>query len=111
MLNWRVLGWRAAGGAMAIFAMYFLAGFGQMPLMLVPFATSIVLVMGMPEAEPAQPRALVGGHVVSAAVGVAIALFVGPSPWAGAIAVGAPWRRCTRRARFIRRPASIRSLS
>lgn len=88
MLNWRVLGWRAAGGAMAIFAMYFLAGFGQMPLMLVPFATSIVLVMGMPEAEPAQPRALVGGHVVSAAVGVAIALFVGPSPWAGAIAVG-----------------------
>jgi CBS-domain-containing membrane protein len=80
--------WRALGGATAILAMFFLAGFGQMPLMLVPFATSIVLVMGMPEAEPAQPRALVGGHLISAAVGIAVALVAGPSPWAAAIAVG-----------------------
>ena len=26
------------------------------PLMFVPFATSIVLVMGIPDVEPAQPR-------------------------------------------------------
>lgn len=82
------MAWRALGGAAAILAMYFLAGFGQMPLMLVPFATSIVLVMGMPEAEPAQPRALVGGHLISASVGIVIALIAGPSPWTAAIAVG-----------------------
>ena len=88
MADWKVLAWRSLGGACAILAMYFLAGFGQMPLTLVPFATSIVLVLGLPDAEPSQPRAVVGGHLVSAAVGIAIALVAGPSPWAGAIAVG-----------------------
>lgn len=88
MTNWKTAIWRAAGGGLAILAMYFLAGFGEMPVALVPFATSIVLVLGLPDAEPSQPRALVGGHLVSAAVGVAVALIAGPSPWAGALAVG-----------------------
>jgi CBS-domain-containing membrane protein len=79
--------WRAAGGGTAILAMYFLAGFGEMPLMLVPFATSIVLVLGLPEAEPSQPRALIGGHVVATAVGLAVASVSDPSPWAVATAV------------------------
>lgn len=87
MADWKTSLWRAAGGGVAIFAMYFLAGFGEMPVALVPFATSIVLVLGLPDAEPSQPRALVGGHLISAAVGVAVALIAGPSPWAGAIAV------------------------
>ena len=52
------------------------------PLLFVPFATSIVLVMGSPEAEPAQPRALVGGHLVSAAVGLLLLQVTGPGPWA-----------------------------
>ncbi len=60
----------AAGGAMAIAAMEFLAERTAFPLAFIPFATSIVLVMGSPEAKPAQPRALVGGHLLSAAVGL-----------------------------------------
>jgi CBS-domain-containing membrane protein len=47
-----------------------------------------VLVMGSPEAEPAQPRALVGGHLVSAAVGLLLLQVTGPGPWAAATAVG-----------------------
>jgi CBS-domain-containing membrane protein len=88
MKEWRVLAWRSLGGAAAIFAMYFLAGFGHMPLQLVPFATSIVLVLGLPDAEPSQPRAIVGGHLISAAVGIGVAMIAAPSPWAGAAAVG-----------------------
>jgi CBS-domain-containing membrane protein len=88
MRDWRLLIWRSAGGGAAILAMSFLAGFGEMPLMLVPFATSIVLVLGLPEAEPSQPRALVGGHLISAAIGIVVALATGPSPWAAATAVG-----------------------
>ncbi len=88
MGDWKMLVWRSAGGGVAILAMYFLAGFGELPLMLVPFGTSIVLVLGLPDAEPSQPRALAGGHLISAAVGIAVALVAGPSPWAAALAVG-----------------------
>jgi CBS-domain-containing membrane protein len=42
------------------------------PLVIIPLATSIVLVIGSPEAEPAQPRALIGGHVVATLVGLAM---------------------------------------
>jgi CBS-domain-containing membrane protein len=74
----------AAGGAVAIAAMEFLAEWTAVPLAFIPFATSIVMIMGSPEVKPAQPRTLVGGHLVSAAV-VTIA---GPQPWAAAVAVG-----------------------
>lgn len=85
---WTVVFWRGLGGAIAILGMQFLAGFGHMSLALVPFATSIVLVLGAPEAEPAQPRALVGGHVISTLIGLAFSYALGPSPWVAAIAVG-----------------------
>ncbi|MFD2181209.1 HPP family protein [Rhodoplanes azumiensis] len=78
----------AAGGGVAIALMELFAAFGSFPLFAVPFATSIVLVMGSPEAEPAQPRALVGGHLVSTLVGLLVLTITGPGPWAAALAVG-----------------------
>jgi CBS-domain-containing membrane protein len=78
----------AAGGAVAIAAMEMLAVRAALRLEFIPFATSIVMVMGSPEAKPAQPRALVGGHLVSAAVGLVMVKLVGPQPWAAAVAVG-----------------------
>src|SRR5262249_14699723 len=53
----------AGGGAVAIALMELLSEHAALPLMLVPFATSIVLVMGSPEIEAAQPRPLIGGRV------------------------------------------------
>lgn len=78
----------AAGGAIAIGLMEVFAARAELPLMAVPFATSIVLVMGSPEAEAAQPRALIGGHLVATAVGLAVLSLTGPGPWAAAAAVG-----------------------
>ena len=60
----------------------------EFPLMMIPFATSIVLVMGSPDAEPAQPRALVGGHLVSTLVGLIVLQLTGLGPWVAALAVG-----------------------
>jgi CBS-domain-containing membrane protein len=60
----------------------------EYPLVLVPFATSIVLVVGSPEAEPAQPRALIGGHLVATLVGFLVLWLVGAQAWAAAAAVG-----------------------
>ena len=76
------------GGGLAIGAMEWFSVVAHYPLAVIPFATSIVLVIGSPEAEPAQPRALVGGHFVSALVGLAVLKLTGPQAWAAAAAVG-----------------------
>lgn len=78
----------SAGGAVAIAGMEFFAARSAMPVMAIPFATSIVLVLGSPEAEPAQPRALIGGHLVSSLVGLVLLTLLGPQPWVAALAVG-----------------------
>jgi CBS-domain-containing membrane protein len=76
------------GGALAIGVMEWASLASRYPLAIIPFATSIVLVIGAPDAEPAQPRALVGGHVVSTVVGLAVLELTGPHAWAAAVAVG-----------------------
>jgi CBS-domain-containing membrane protein len=68
--------------------MEYLSAMWTYPLAVIPFATSIVLVMGLPDARPAQPRALVGGHLVSALVGLMVVKVAGPHGWAAALAVG-----------------------
>ncbi len=78
----------AAGGTLCIGLMEFLSARADYPLMVVPFATSIVLVMGMPDALPAQPRALIGGHLVATLAGLVVVKLTGPAPWAAALAVG-----------------------
>ena len=78
----------AAGGTMAIGGMEAFSIREAFPLFAIPFATSIVTVLGSPRAEPAQPRALVGGHLLSTLVGLLVVKLCGPAPWAAAVAVG-----------------------
>src|SRR5260370_10945674 len=78
----------AAGGAVAIAGMEAFSARAVFPLVAIPFATSIVIVLGSPKAEPAQPRALIGGHLVSTFVGLLIVKLLGPAPWAAALAAG-----------------------
>jgi CBS-domain-containing membrane protein len=78
----------AAGGALAIASMEAFSVRAAFPLVTIPFATSIVLVLGTPKAEPAQPRALIGGHLISTLVGLLVVKMTGPAPWAAAMAVG-----------------------
>jgi CBS-domain-containing membrane protein len=76
------------GAAIAIGAMEWFSRASHYPLVIIPFATSIVLVIGSPEAEPAQPRALIGGHLVSTITGLALLKLTGPHAWAAAAGVG-----------------------
>jgi len=78
----------ALGGAIAFFLMEVIADWAGYPLIVVPFATSIVLVLGTPEAAPAQPRALIGGHLVATIIGLLVVKVTGPQLWAAAVAVG-----------------------
>src|SRR5215472_16774776 len=77
----------ATGGAVEIGIMEAFSVTTEFPLMAIPFATSIVLVLGSPQADPAQPRALIGGHLVSTLVCVLMVKLCGPAPWAAALAV------------------------
>jgi CBS-domain-containing membrane protein len=79
---------RAIGGAGAILLMEVLAQATQSPMAAIPFATSIVLVMGSPDAPPARLRCLVGGHVVCATSGVICTLLFGFDLWVAALAIG-----------------------
>jgi CBS-domain-containing membrane protein len=76
------------GAALAIGGMEWLSVASHTPLVIIPFATSIVLVIGSPEIEPAQPRALIGGHIVATLVGLVVLQLTGPHAWAAAVAVG-----------------------
>ena len=78
----------ATGGAVAIAGMEAFSSRAAFPLVAIPFATSIVTVLGSPQAEPAQPRALIGGHLLSTFVGLLTVKLFGPAPWAAALAVG-----------------------
>ena len=76
------------GAAIAIGVMEWMSAEFQYPLAVIPFATSIALVIGSPELPAAQPRALIGGHVISTLVGLAMVKSIGPQPWVAAVAVG-----------------------
>ncbi|MBY0530336.1 MAG: HPP family protein [Xanthobacteraceae bacterium] len=68
--------------------MQLLAEMGHFPIALVPFATSVVNVISLPDAPPAQPRALIGGHLISTVVGLSVLSLFGSSAFAAALAVG-----------------------
>jgi CBS-domain-containing membrane protein len=76
------------GAAIAIGIMEWFSVASHFPLAVIPFATSIVLVIGSPDAEAAQPRALIGGHLVSTLVGLLLLKLTGPNAWAAAAGVG-----------------------
>lgn len=54
----------------------------------VPFVTSIVLALSLPDSEPAQPYAIIVGHLASCAAGLIALWCLGPGEAASAVAVG-----------------------
>ena len=100
------------GGAVAIGVLSALAVLSQTPLIIPPFGASAVILFMLPSSPVAQPRHVIGGHVLSAltilgptavamAVGVGVAIVVMKltdtlHPPAGAnpllvVMTGAPW--------------------
>lgn len=71
---------RALGAAGAMALMMWLSDWSHQPLDGIRFATSIVLVLAVPEAEFARPRSVVAGHLLCAACGV-LATYLPPGPW------------------------------
>lgn len=84
--------WSALGCFLGISGVYWvghLQGFGfEDSLFLVgSFGASAILIYGIPEATPSQPRNLIGGHVLSAIAGVSCAILISTPMIAAAAAV------------------------
>lgn len=58
------------------------------PLMWIPFASSIVLVLGSPETDAAKYHRVLGGHLICAVSGVLCTQLLGFAPWVAALAIG-----------------------
>lgn len=85
--------WRAAllaglGGALTIGLLASITASGAVPLLIAPFGASCVLVFGVPASPFARPRNVIGGHLVTALMGLASVSLFGPGPIGIAIGVG-----------------------
>jgi CBS-domain-containing membrane protein len=76
------------GGALVIFILAQLTLSLHTALLIAPFGASCVLVFALPQSPLAQPCNVIGGHLISAAIGVAVFALMGAHPASYALAVG-----------------------
>ncbi len=75
------------GSLIAIAALGWLSEAAAAPLMLASFGASCVLLFGYPDSHFSQPRNTIGGHLIAAAIGLAVAAMLGEGWQAMALAV------------------------
>ena len=80
--------WSLLSGTMGILMIYWLTNLFSYPLLIGSFGASAVLLFGVPSSPLAQPRNLIGGHVISATVAVFIVQLFGVNHFSIALAVG-----------------------
>jgi CBS-domain-containing membrane protein len=76
------------GGFIVIFILAQATANLHTALLIAPFGASCVLVFAIPQSPLAQPRNVIGGHLISAFVGVAVYALFGAEPWSFGLAVG-----------------------
>ena len=76
------------GGGIAIAALAWLTAASGQPLLMASLGASCFLVFVVPDNPVAQPRNVVGGHVVSALVGMTVMTLFGSVWWAMGLGVG-----------------------
>jgi CBS-domain-containing membrane protein len=64
-------------------------GATESAMLIPPFGASALMVFGAPHSPFAQPRNVIGGHVLSALIGISAFHLLGDSSWAAALAVAA----------------------
>lgn len=80
--------WSFLSATLGILAIYEMTTLVGHPLLIGSFGASAVLLFGANDSPLAQPRNLVGGHLVSAVVAVIVVALLGSTPLSMAIGVG-----------------------
>jgi CBS-domain-containing membrane protein len=76
------------GGLLAITALGLISSWSHYPLVVAPFGASTVLLFGHPGSPLAQPRNIVMGNTLAAAVSVSCVALLGTGAWVMGLAVG-----------------------
>lgn len=67
---------------------FFDASLIDFALLMAPFGATAVLVFGVPDSPLAHPKNVIGGHLITASIGILFSLYVGVSPLTLALATG-----------------------
>lgn len=86
--SWRQLGNGLVGGTAGIFMLSVLGEYTGVPWLMAPFGATCVLLFAVPASPLAQPRNVIGGHIVTAFIGILVLYVAGSSSLALALAVG-----------------------
>lgn len=76
------------GGFITIAILGYLSFKSSSPWIVAPFGASCVLAFGVWNAPLSQPRNIIGGHIISALIGIIIYHFLGNSYWSVGLGVG-----------------------
>ncbi len=77
----------AGGGFVTIFLLAWLSAKADTLLLIAPFGASCVLVFALPQSPLAQPRNVIGGHLVATTAGLVALMLVGATPLGFALGV------------------------
>jgi len=78
--------WCSVGVSAGTLVPVLLADLSAMPLLLASFGGSAIFLFGLTRADAAQPRALLGGHLASAFIGIVCYQCFGEAVWVYALA-------------------------
>lgn len=87
-MSFRYAFWSLVSAVAGITAICQMTAIFGHPLLIGSFGASAVLLFGATESPLAQPRNLVGGHLLSALVAVVVVALIGSTPVTMAVAVG-----------------------
>ncbi len=76
------------GGTLGILLLMYLTTLSGTPWIMAPFGATCVLLFALPGSPLAQPRNVIGGHVISTFIGLLFIHLMGDSIWSVSLAVG-----------------------
>lgn len=76
------------GGTLGIYVLSYLSQFTEEPWLIAPFGATCVLLFAVPTSPLAQPRNVIGGHFITALVGLTALYLFGDSMLVLSLAVG-----------------------